>query len=899
MAAHAAGPGPQNLEEELRGLIGVLQSQVERIAARLDSTDQYNIQIIADVRAQMQSIAAGAMTRSPKEIRLLSDKDIKPGFFNGGPKEDFKEWAKKTKMFLNLKCDTFRAVLTWAEQQKDQITDEDVDLLDWRDRREGDTKLHDYLCSVLDLEPLTIAERTPGKGLEAWRRLNKRFDPHGGQHDMDRYEALVYNVKKARNLQDLPKIIEMWEKELETFTSRTSDYPIHDSLKTCVMLKMVPDDYARELKFKYNATKQEFDVLRDNIMEFCSINAPPKVYNGPKAMDISPFDKQREEQMEKWTAEEWAEWVFDEQNPTSELDYLGKPRKGKGKGKGGKVKGKGKGKETREPRARVVWDAAKIKQYEENRCFICDETGHQASKCPKNPAKDLKGFEEEAQQDRAVGLGAQLDAGSFDREMSGIQGDVDSLETEESNSISVGDDLELSPLSIDLSYDHEGRQYDGKAINRMHTAMSQKMIEHKQEQQNEFQSPPARTHTGSPSTLSPTAEMFRIEMEEAMLASRRPTAQTLTSQDATPERVEHISMIAEPAKEEFVDLLGEMFEGNKEEEEGFQQVQSKKWKRRRPISMPSIPMYGKSSLDPTTTTTTMTHSFYDPASVDFDHSSDASGCGTQEFVTRGHHPSAVHTVETQTAISLPTTIWCTWTATTTQEVWIDEVTVVEMREGQPGAKERSEPPMREGQPGAKERSEPPREPQTELDRATSRISQTELDRATSRILLHLRPEALCEEAVPKGGCGDGSLTRGADHAPPDPKPEVLCKEAAPEVGPGDGRLVKGAHDHPSGSCMELPPTTDEDRQMSDYDSLLKSFIDELNHVPAEDMVEISVSSDDDYETVTDGSLTGIAVDASTLEKSVTEYAVEVEVAKGERVEGLNALADAAISNNED
>ena len=333
MAAHAAGPGPQNLEEELRGLVGVLQSQVERIAARLDSTDQYNIQIIADVRAQMQSIAAGAMTRSPKEIRLLSDKDIKPGFFNGGPKEDFKEWAKKTKTFLNLKCDTFRAILTWAEQQKDQITDEDVDLLDWRDRREGDTKLHDYLCSVLDLEPLTIAERTPGKGLEAWRRLNKRFDPHGGQHDMDRYEALVYNVMKARNLQELPKIIEMWEKELETFTSRTSDYPIHDSLKTCVMLKMVPDDYARELKFKYNATKQEFDLLRDNIMEFCSINAPPKVYNGPKAMDISPFDKQREEQMEKWTADEWAEWVFDEQNPTSELDYLGKPRKGKGKEK--------------------------------------------------------------------------------------------------------------------------------------------------------------------------------------------------------------------------------------------------------------------------------------------------------------------------------------------------------------------------------------------------------------------------------------------------------------------------------------------------------------------------------------------------------------------------------------
>ena len=100
-------------------------------------------------------------------------------------------------------------------------------------------------------------------------------------------------------------------------------------------MKMAPEDYARELRFKYNACKQDYATLRDNIMEFCSLSAPPVSYKGPKPMDLSPLERRQNE----WTTNEWKEYVYDQQNPESELDYLGRPRRNKGgKANGGKCK---------------------------------------------------------------------------------------------------------------------------------------------------------------------------------------------------------------------------------------------------------------------------------------------------------------------------------------------------------------------------------------------------------------------------------------------------------------------------------------------------------------------------------------------------------------------------------
>ena len=99
--------------------------------------------------------------------------------------------------------------------EKTEISVATLQSLDWADGVEGNPKLHDYLCTVLETEPLGIVERNPGNVLEAWQRLAKRFDPTGGQHKIDRYESQVYDIRKAKSLQYPPRMIEEWEKELE------------------------------------------------------------------------------------------------------------------------------------------------------------------------------------------------------------------------------------------------------------------------------------------------------------------------------------------------------------------------------------------------------------------------------------------------------------------------------------------------------------------------------------------------------------------------------------------------------------------------------------------------------------------------------------------------------------
>ena len=127
-------------EAEIRGLINTLQSQIERVAGIVDANDNTTNNLINQLRAQVGAIGGQSNQMgsqgSKREMRLLSDKDVKPQFFNGGPTEEFKNWAKKTKTFLNMKCDTFRAALTWAEAKTDKIDDQAMQAQNWRDQEE-------------------------------------------------------------------------------------------------------------------------------------------------------------------------------------------------------------------------------------------------------------------------------------------------------------------------------------------------------------------------------------------------------------------------------------------------------------------------------------------------------------------------------------------------------------------------------------------------------------------------------------------------------------------------------------------------------------------------------------------------------------------------------------------
>ena len=161
------------VEQELRESIRLLANQVETLVGRADQTDAHTAVALQELRVRIAH-AGGQGGEGPRagerhELRLLSDRDVKPAFFAGARNDVLRELSKKNKTFLNTKSNSFRYILQWAEVQTGPISTEDLDLQNWNEGAVGNIKLYDFLCSVCTGGALDIVEMANGSGVEAWR----------------------------------------------------------------------------------------------------------------------------------------------------------------------------------------------------------------------------------------------------------------------------------------------------------------------------------------------------------------------------------------------------------------------------------------------------------------------------------------------------------------------------------------------------------------------------------------------------------------------------------------------------------------------------------------------------------------------------------------------------------
>ena len=103
--------------------------------------------------------------------------------------ERFIEWLRKATGFVSAAYGaSFRAVLEWAEDQEQPITPEDLEVQfgaegadDYVDNIEGkDSQLHVALQSFTEGESFDIVLGATPHGVEALRRLIRRWDPASG-----------------------------------------------------------------------------------------------------------------------------------------------------------------------------------------------------------------------------------------------------------------------------------------------------------------------------------------------------------------------------------------------------------------------------------------------------------------------------------------------------------------------------------------------------------------------------------------------------------------------------------------------------------------------------------------------------------------------------------------------
>jgi hypothetical protein len=154
--------------------------------------------------------------------RCLTSKDFaNTGVFDG-TETAFADWAFKFKLAMkpkNLEC---HRLLELHEKMKSEVQLEELEALTTGDSQKA-TEIYDVLGLNVSGEALTIVRGVDSlNGVEAWRRLMKRYSPNTPQRQLVRLMELL-TPTKAKNATELANTMEQWELKLRVYERENGD----------------------------------------------------------------------------------------------------------------------------------------------------------------------------------------------------------------------------------------------------------------------------------------------------------------------------------------------------------------------------------------------------------------------------------------------------------------------------------------------------------------------------------------------------------------------------------------------------------------------------------------------------------------------------------------------------
>ena len=327
--------------------------------------------------------------------------------------------------------------MEWAEVEIHEIGD--LSGANWEHSASADEKLHDFLLQLCGDEAQVLID-TPylnGRGFEAWRLLNHRYSPCGGQYELDAMLALMQR-KPVQNAIQVPGAISKLERDIALYTQRTGK-PFPEDWKVPILLQLLPKAQADTLKLRYAEGLTNYRTIVQNLMTFSQTMRFDGAYGrGDNDMDIGAveWDSLTSEQTNAyWTAFQRGLEGEEPAPPPpagdeSFIDALIRKGKGKGKSKRGPMtKAYQTGQASRAPNPLTA--PPQPGQPDRRICHRCQKMGHVMAACPDKKA----GKPKVAAPPRSRGAGALDTEGSQqdwveERNLGGLFRDCCALDAE-------------------------------------------------------------------------------------------------------------------------------------------------------------------------------------------------------------------------------------------------------------------------------------------------------------------------------------------------------------------------------------------------------------------------------------------------------------------------------------
>ena len=248
-----------------------------------------------------------ASKKPDKKLTLVDNRGLaKPSNFDGN--SDFLQWKIRLEAFVESVHGDFGQAMAWAEDETDPISnasmktefgEETPEQETIPDLESKDAQLYAVLQTLCEKETFTLVRSAgKGKGLEAWRRLCKRFDPSTG----GRRRALlrlVLNPNRCNRVEELSAAVESWEDQVRQYENRRkpdgSRPTLDEDIKISILESICPVEVERHLQLN-QARFADYLEVRKELSTYLETGIGLKLksggghsssdYNGPQPMDI-------------------------------------------------------------------------------------------------------------------------------------------------------------------------------------------------------------------------------------------------------------------------------------------------------------------------------------------------------------------------------------------------------------------------------------------------------------------------------------------------------------------------------------------------------------------------------------------------------------------------------------